>query len=330
MSATIVVCVVFFTLGFLFQMYMTRRKKKIQEVEEKTGQSITVRMSAPMKGGYTGFGIAFLLLCFTGMYRSGFNYVISVFMNAMRYRKLYDMMYCAVGFGIGYFITKSKELKSKGAAMEFSVSAMICGLIGADAALILRAVGIVIINHIPVFSVYFMRIMLSRYSLVIGLGGFAIGYVVFDLITGRTSISVKQVGPAEKKQESRIKTAAKMRPAAEKTANSVERVHIFAPNIDNELNYVFSEDILYMMKTMPVIHDNGTWTCSCGTLCTEEYCTICGMIKEDVKVKFTYQYLKWHRDTRLAQEAEQEKELQAERERIRQERLMRRSGARKN
>ena len=80
---------------------------------------------------------------------------------------------------------------------------------------------------------------------------------------------------------------------------------IFAPEIEAEIPYVFESDRACMIKVLPEFFNDGQWKCSCGRLCREEQCKLCGMTREEAEKKLTYQYLKQHRQNRMRSEAEQ-------------------------
>lgn len=324
-SMTIILCVVLFTLGFLFQMYMCRRRKR---AAAGASQELSAEAAVPgfSRFASVGTGIVGAIIVFflTGVWKGFPSYYFHEPVWLAPVRILTDISICAGGYGIGYFIVKKVNEKNEEYPLDFSFSnnAVICGLGGAAISLIARVLRIV--SNYGSFIGYPAALavaMLHYTALLTCLGGFTLGYLIYSFINRKPV--PKAVRPAASATQTR--TAAKPE-AVVQTANPVPepqagvqtaaafsgRAQLFAPNIDNELNYVFPEDILYMMKTMPVINDDGSWICSCGRLCREEYCNVCGMAKEDIRTKFTYQYLKKHREERLAREAEEERSRQAE------------------
>ncbi len=95
---------------------------------------------------------------------------------------------------------------------------------------------------------------------------------------------------------------------------------LFIPEIENELKYVFSEDVIDQIRQLPQFINDTNWICSCGQATSENQCPRCGMMHDDAKEKMNYAYLKEHKrqreeilKERLEQEAEQERIVREER-----------------
>ena len=293
-SETIVLCVVLFTMGFFFQMWMTRKQKKegneadsqaqnqsqetignknpISEQTLKVSENNKTNSSTPVIAGITMIVLVSVFNILSGLGNPFYYFYYEIFYHQWGFF-VQDILYFLGIYGFGYFGAKQLGKRTDIKPLDFSLSnkAFCFGLGGAFAGLILMI---------------FLKTNLFRWQpFAVCFGGFTLMYLITNSNNKNSRNRVDEMLPPQK---------------APSNIPPVNREHFFAADIDNELDYVFSNEILSRMKTMPEIHEDGTWTCSCGTRCDDSFCMECGMAKEDVKNKFTYQYLKRHREERLA------------------------------
>ena len=83
----------------------------------------------------------------------------------------------------------------------------------------------------------------------------------------------------------------------------------FSAEAEAELQYVFPEISVDMIRQKPEIQDDGTWICSCGRRCGKEQCTVCKMTKTDAIEKLSEEYLLNHRRERNDQKKETRQQM---------------------